>query len=67
MRHEIKRITRTLYRCACGSEFTNEDDADLHAANARQEERERAPDGETVDKITEYGLTQRLSRPVRVF
>lgn len=25
------------------------------------------PTGEDVDRITEYGMTQRLSRPVRVF
>lgn len=43
-------------------------------ANTERQRRERKTQWEThhtvpetVDKITEYGLTQRLSRPVRVF
>jgi hypothetical protein len=34
--HRITQVTDTLFRCACGSEFRTEDDAELHAMNARE-------------------------------
>jgi hypothetical protein len=40
-RHEVRRVTYAFspsaWVCSCGSTFRNEDDADLHAANAREE------------------------------
>lgn len=38
MRHEPRRISDKNYRCTCGSEFGSLDDADEHAANAREDE-----------------------------
>lgn len=35
------RQGRELWRCSCGSEFRGEDDAETHAANAREDEADR--------------------------
>ena len=60
--HTVEEANRDYHKNEGHTHVAAEGDTDFLQSLATPQ-----PTGEDVDRITEYGMTQRLSRPVRVF